>query len=62
MQEELEPNYEIQVFEKDTHHFMDSYFIYSSYTSVRFFSHHIPHILHRTPHFVVIAWIIRLYI
>lgn len=30
MQEELElePNYEIQVFEKDTHRFMDSYFIY----------------------------------
>ena len=29
MYEELEPNYEIQVFEKNNHHFIDSYYTYS---------------------------------
>lgn len=29
MHEELEPNYEIQVFEKNNHHFIDSYYTYS---------------------------------
>ncbi|AXX96054.1 hypothetical protein [Arcobacter ellisii] len=29
MYEELEPNYEIQVFEKNNHHFIDNYYTYS---------------------------------